>query len=68
MGHLCTYRNTVASSSGQVDVVWVGRHPVSPGDKGCHIFTDAVNTLAGAVGSCETTSEMIRGKMSTATK
>lgn len=64
--HPRTYRNAVASSRGQVNVVWVCRHAaVSPGDVGSHVFTDAVDTLASTVGPCKTASRTVsRAQMS----
>lgn len=54
-----TYSNAIASSSGQVDVVWVCRDTaIPPGDVGSHIFTDAVDTLAGTVRPWKKTSKM----------
>ena len=64
--HPLTYRNAVTSAGGQVNVVWVCRHTaIPPGDVGSHIFTDAVDALASAVGACKTASKVVaRGGMS----
>lgn len=57
--HLNTYRNAITCSSGEVNVIWICRNSsISPFNICSNIFTDAIYTLTGSVGSCEKYNEM----------
>lgn len=52
--HFNTYRNAIACPSGEINVIWICRNPsISSFNIRSNIFTDAIYTLTGSVGSCD---------------